>query len=121
MWVATPTNWHEVFGFIPKLLLAPEQVSWQKLDQLCQSKEAPLSYFYDVLSLIDHSTGCIWLDIVYENYESLVWDRSSIDYLIEHWTIAQDYLAKMKKFADWLQASINNRKRVIALWNNARK
>ena len=114
-------DWQEAFGFIPKKLLTPDQISWQKLDQLCLGKEAPLSYFYDVLCLIDHSTGCIWLDIVYENYESLVWDRSSIDYLIEHWTIAQDYLAKMTKFADWLQASVNNRERVIALWNNARK
>jgi hypothetical protein len=115
------TDWQEAFGFVPKLLLASEQISWQKLDQLCQSKEAPLSYLYDVLCLIDHSTGCIWLDIVCENYESLVWDRSSIDYLIEHWIIAQGYLAKMKKFADWLQTSIINRKKVIALWNNAKK
>ena len=114
-------DWQEAFGFIPKKLLDPDRISWQKLDRLCQIQTEPLSYLYDVLSLIDHSTGCIWLDIVYENYESLIWDRSSIDYLIEHWIIAQGFLAKMEKFDNWLQKSVTNRKKAITLWNNAKK
>lgn len=114
------TDWEQIFGFIPKRLLGNEQISWRKLKQLCQLQIAPLSYLYDVLSLIDHSTGCIWLDIVYENYECLIWDREAVDYLIKHWKIAQNYLAKMEKFDNWLQSSISNRQEVITLWNNAK-
>ncbi|PSB28527.1 hypothetical protein [Chlorogloea sp. CCALA 695] len=114
-------DWQEAFGFTPKKLVDPDVISWQKLDQLCQTQTAPLSYLGDVLSLTDHSTGCIWLDIVYENYESLDWNRESIDYLIEHWTIAQSYLAKMEKLDEWLQKSVTNYEQVIALWNNAKK
>ena len=113
-------DWEIIFGFIPEKLLSNEQMSWQKLKQLCRLQIAPLSYLYDVLSLIDPSTGCIWLDIVYENYECLIWNRESVDYLIKHWKIAQNYLAKMEKFDNWLQVSINNRQEVITLWNNAK-
>ena len=108
-------DWEIMFGFIPEKLLSNEQISWQKLKQLCRLQIAPLSYLYDVLSLIDHSTGCIWLDIVYENYECLIWNRESVDYLIKDWKIAQTYLAKMEKFDDWLQLSISNRQEVIAV------
>ena len=115
------TNWLEEFEFEPEKLVSAEQIDFEKLKLLCGEHTSPLSLLYDVLSLIDHSTGCIWLDIVWENYECFSWDQKSIDYLTQDWIIAQPYLTKMAEFDQWLQADINNRKEVVELWNNAKK
>ncbi|MCQ2992462.1 hypothetical protein NLO72_25055, partial [Pseudomonas tremae] len=78
-------DWLEEFGFEPEELASTDQVDWQELELLCGEQTSPLSLLNDVLTVIDHSTGCIWLDIVWENYECLTWDRKFIDYLTQDW------------------------------------
>ncbi len=114
-------DWLEEFGFEPEELASTDQVDWQELELLCGEQTSPLSLLNDVLTVIDHSTGCIWLDIVWENYECLTWDRKFIDYLTQDWIIAQNYLTKTAEFDQWLQADVNNLKEIVRLWNSAKK
>lgn len=113
-------DWQATFGFKPNSLAVSESISWQKLDRLCQRQIEPLAFLFDVISLIDRSTGCIWLDITFEEYHVLPWSQSSIDYLAAEWQVAQSYHFKMQQLDEWLDKSIRNCKQVVKLWNNAK-
>ncbi len=116
----TAEEWLEVFGFIPSNLLNSNFISWEKLSENASLQAEPLSFLYDVLSQIDHSTGIIWLDIGFQELETISWSRESIDLLTEQWQIAKEYIARMQQFEDWLQKDVSNRKKVVQLWNQAK-
>ncbi len=113
-------DWLEVFGFIPSTLLNSDFINWEKLAKMVSLQAEPLSFLCDVLSQIDHSTGIIWLDISYQELDTMPWSRESIDLLAEQWLIAKEYIAKMQQFEDWLQKNVSNRKKVVNLWNKAK-
>ncbi|MBO3458446.1 hypothetical protein G7B40_025195 [Aetokthonos hydrillicola Thurmond2011] len=114
-------EWDLHFAFIPEKLIPADKIDWDKLDKLCQKAALPLRFLYDILCLVDHSTGCIWLDINHEIYESLPWNKESLLYLKEQWTISQQYWQRMNEFSEWLESSIAHRKQVIKLWNKAQQ
>lgn len=112
-------DWQAAFGFRPNRLIDSESISWQKLDRLCQMQLEPLSFLFDVISLIDRSTGCIWLDITFEEYQDFSWSQSSVNYLATEWQVAQNYHTKMQQLNEWLDKSISNCKKVVKLWNQS--
>jgi len=114
-------EWDLHFAFTPKKLTPIDEIDWEKLDQLCQEAAPPLSFFYDVLCFIDHSTECVWLDTTHEFYESLPWTKESLLYLKEQWDVSQQYWQKMREFSEWLEFSIAHRKQVVNLWNKAQQ
>lgn len=112
-------DWLSAFGFTPDKLFLSEDINWQLLSELCQQQIEPLSFLYDVISLIDHSTGCIWLDTSFEEYITLPWCQESVDLLTHEWKIAQEYHVKTRQFDEWLDNSTQNCQKVLNLWNQA--
>lgn len=112
-------DWQAAFGFEPKRLAQSEFIDWQKLNRLCQMQLEPSAFLFDIISLIDRSTGCIWLDITFEEYQDLSWSQSAVDYLAAQWQVAQTYHTKMQQLDEWLGKSISNCKKVVKLWNQA--
>ena len=114
-------EWILHFGFNPKKLVTVAEVDWEKLYLLCQQASPALSFFYDVLCIIDRSTGCIWLDTTNEFCDSLPWTKESLLHLAEQWEVSQEYWQKIRQFSEWLESSISHRKQVIKLWNLAQQ
>jgi hypothetical protein len=112
-------DWILYFGFVPKKLLTVERIDWEKLSLLCQQIASPLSLLYDVISIIDHSTECIWLDTTHQDYVSFDWNQEVLRYLAQQWQVCQTYCQKMTQFSEWLESSVDHRKQVIKLWNKA--
>lgn len=115
----TQSEWLQYFGFTPDVLFDGYSIDWQQLETLCQSVPEPLSFLYDVASIIDHSTGCIWIDITDEIYESIPWTKEALLYLAQEWLVAQKYLTKLEQFEQWIEQSVAQRKEVVDLWNLA--
>ncbi|BAZ83742.1 hypothetical protein PN497_08955 [Sphaerospermopsis kisseleviana CS-549] len=112
-------DWHSCFGFIPDKLVTVDKINWDKLSSLCQQTTSPLSLLYDVISIIDHSTECIWLDVTHAEYVSFEWEQEVLKYLAEQWQLCQTYCQKMTEFSEWIESSIDHRKQVVKLWNKA--
>ena len=115
------SEWLEYFGFEPDVLLSGYSINWKQLEILSQSAREPLSYLYDVVSIIDHSTDCIWIDITYESCDSFPWNKEVLLYLAQQWLEAQKYLTKLQSFEIWIQKTVDNRKKVVELWNKSSK
>lgn len=75
------SEWTEHFGFSPSVLFDGYDIDWKQLENLCQSVPEPLSFLSDVASIIDHSSGCLWIDITDEIYESIPWTKEALLYL----------------------------------------
>jgi hypothetical protein len=112
-------DWISCFGFIPDKLVTVDKINWDKLSSFCQQTAPPLSLLYDVISIIDHSTECIWLDVTHAEYVSFEWEQEVLKYLAEQWQLCQTYCQKMTEFSEWIESSIDHRKQVIKLWNKA--
>lgn len=113
------SEWLEYFGFTPDVLFDGYEIDWKKLEVLCESAVAPLSFLYDVASITDHSSGCLWIDITQETYESFPWTKEALLYLAQEWLVAQKYLTKLEQFETWVEQSVNHRIDVVNLWNLA--
>lgn len=114
-------QWQELFGFIPNHLATGYEIDWQQLEKLSRSAVEPLAYLYDAISMLDRSTGCIWLDITYETYVSYPWTKEVLLDLAREWQIAQQYLLRQQQFEEWIESSVVHRQETIKLWNSARK
>ena len=115
------SEWLENFGFTPDVLFNGYQIDWKLLETISQSVPEPLSYLHDVASIIDHSTGCIWIDITVDSYDSFSCNEETLIYLAQQWQSAQKYLAKLQQFEVWIESSVDHRKQVVELWNKAAK
>lgn len=113
------SEWTEHFGFTPDVLFDGYSIDWQQLENLCQSASPPLSFLYDVASIIDHSTGCIWIDMTDQMYESIPWTKEVLLYLGQEWQVAQKYLTELEQFQTWIEQSVDHRIDVVNLWNLA--
>lgn len=115
------TSWKQHFEINPSDVLTVEQIDWQKLQSLCQTVPKPLSYLYDVMSIIDHSTGNIWLDATLESSIYLEWNQDNIDILTQDWQEALKLKTAFWELKQWLQTEIANQLTLINLWNLAQK
>lgn len=113
------SEWLEYFGFTPDVLFDGYEIDWQQLEILCQSASPPLSFLYDVACIVDHSSGCVWIDITDETYDSSPWTKEALLYLAQEWLVAQKYLAKLKQFETWIEQSVAHRIDAVNLWNLA--
>ncbi|MFB2881011.1 hypothetical protein [Floridanema aerugineum] len=120
-WGYEREKWESVFGFSPTYTAKPEQIDWEKLEQLCQTEKPPLQYFSNVISIIDHSSDCIWLDLTDESYESLAWSKENIIYLKSQWEKALKLQQQMAEFSVWFEAKVEHKKAALKLWNQAKK
>lgn len=114
-------QWQELFGFTPCYLVTGDEISWERLEQLSSSTTEPLAHLYNAISILDRSTGCIWLDITAEMYVSFPWTQEALLHLAQQWQVAQEYLLQQQQFEEWIESSLSYRKEIVKLWNSARK
>ncbi|MDV2994851.1 MAG: hypothetical protein N4J56_004505 [Chroococcidiopsis sp. SAG 2025] len=114
-------QWQELFGFTPTHLATGDEIDWEQLEKLSRSAVEPLAYLYDAISMLDRSTGCIWLDITYETYVSYPWTKEVLLELAREWQVAQQYLLRQQQFEEWIEFSVIHRQETVKLWNSARK
>ncbi|WP_044208365.1 hypothetical protein [Coleofasciculus chthonoplastes] len=113
--------WQEQFGITPNFVLPVEQLDFEKLETLCRQAPEPLSYLYEVLSIVDHSTNCIWLDSCWECVEYFSWSRESLDFLTEQWKLALHLWDKESRLRSWIEEDKIRYLQLIDLWNQAKK
>ena len=113
-------QWQELFGFIPTDLATGDEIDWEQLEQLSRSAVEPLAYLYDAISILDRSTGCIWLDVTGEIYVSFPWTHEALLHLAQQWQGGQEYLLRQQQFEEWIKSSVNHRRETVKLWNSAR-
>lgn len=109
----------EQFGLAPCRILSAEQIDWRQLERLCQNVPPPLSYLYDTLSLIDHTTGSLFLDESWETGLCLEWSEEHLRLLSRHWATAEAIWLKEAELSQWLDRSPENKQAAIDLWNQA--
>ena len=116
-----PGEWQGYFGFTPPMVRPVEDIDWQKLEGLCANAPVPLCHLYDLLSIVDHSTGCLFIDTTSESYSEWEWSRENLDLLHQHWLLAQQLWTKEQEFAGWLNSTPNRYAQVVELFNQAVK
>lgn len=117
---ALDEEWKEHFGFIPEERASLDYLGWERLKYLSKEQPLPLSFLYSAVSLIDCSTGCIWLDTAEEEYDcSFALTQETLLALAQEWQVARQYLSQMQEFEAWLQSSVVARQQVVKLWNLA--
>jgi hypothetical protein len=114
-------SWLIHFGINPNFVAPIEQIDFNKLETLCRQASQPLCYLYDAMSIIDHSTGNVWLDETCESYLYLEWSQNNIDILAQDWQKALNLRAFYLEIAQWLQNNCNHKILTIELWNLAKK
>ncbi|WP_013334881.1 hypothetical protein [Gloeothece verrucosa] len=96
------------------------QIDWDKLQALCEATPDPLSYLYDAMSVIDHSTGTYWLDCHREWIEIFPWTSEAIILLRDQWKEAQQFIFKFNSLINWLEENPSHQTEIITFWNQAR-
>jgi hypothetical protein len=100
---------------------ANPRVDFKRLEQRCQKKGGPLGHLPLALRLLDHDTGCAFLDASEEGPGiEAWWEREDIDWLVAENRLAGEILEKIEGFLDWLEAAPGpNFKEVIKIWNRS--
>ncbi|MBW4502690.1 MAG: hypothetical protein KME57_24770 [Scytonema hyalinum WJT4-NPBG1] len=111
--------WEEEFGFEPDYLTSDEDINFQKLVKICKKFKSPIKYLVTSLMILDHSTGNIWLDTTYETGYWWEWSEENIILLADKWQEATMMLEQFQELADWIEASVTHRKKVVTIWNKA--
>jgi hypothetical protein len=111
--------WQEEFGFEPDYLTSDEDINFQKLVKICKKFKSPIKYLVTSLMILDHSTGNIWLDTTYETGYWWEWSEENIILLADKWQEATMMLEQFQELADWIEASVTHRKKVVTIWNQA--
>lgn len=92
-------------------------LNWMSLSEKCQQlQNTPLAFLYEALSVIDHSTGCIFIDSSIEMYESLDWSEESVLALAADWQQCQEIWDRFNQLTDWLVEK-KNCFELIEFWN----
>lgn len=112
--------WQERLGITLDFVLPVEQLDFDRLEILCQHTPKPLGYLYDALSIVDHSTHCIWIDSCWECMDYFAWSRESLDGLTEQWKLALQLWDKESQLRRWIAADKTRYLPLINLWNQAK-
>jgi hypothetical protein len=91
----------------------------EQFEAFCQNYPPPLSYLANVMMLISHATGTIWLDSLAEEYYPLDWTRDNVELLTEQWQIASTFISQKQELCHWLSLSPQHYQQVIQLLENA--
>jgi hypothetical protein len=115
------SSWFEQLGIASSFVLSVQQLDFEKLKAICREAPEPLCYLYESISIVDHSTDCIWLDLCWESIEYFEWSKESMDFLIEQWKIAKQLWKKEAQLMNWIEEDKSRYLLLINLWNQAQK
>jgi hypothetical protein len=93
-----------------------DHLDWQQLESLSAQAEEPLCFLADAISLIDHTTGNLWLDHYCESGFGLDWSIESVESLSHDWIEASRFWAEFDALTEWLEQPTNITK-TQTLWN----
>lgn len=113
-------DWSTHFGINPGSVITADRIDFDQLKQLCSQAEEPLCYLYEAVSIIDHSTGSIWLDETEESTFYFEWSSSNLSILADDWLLAENFCQKAELLCHWLKKSNQNKLASIQLWNDAK-
>ena len=111
--------WEEKFGLEPDYVACTEDMDFQKLMIICNNLKSPIKYLVPSLSILDYSTGNIWLDTTYEAGYWWEWTEENIILLADKWQEATTMIEQFQELSAWIEASVTNRKKVLEVWNKA--
>ena len=111
--------WEEEFGFKPDYIADAENIDFQKIVKICNKLKSPIKYLVTSLSVIDYSTGNIWLDTTYETGYWWEWSEENVLLMADKWQEASIILNQFEELSDWIEVSIANREKVVKIWNQA--
>lgn len=114
-------DWSTHFGIKPGRVVTAERIDFDQLKHLCSQAEKPLCYLYEAISIIDHSTGSIWLDETEESTFYFEWSSSNLSIFAADWLLAEDFCQKAEQLRLWLKESNQNKIATIQLWNDAKE
>ncbi len=95
------------------------KVDDEVLREVTARETEPLTFFSDVIDMIDNSTGTVWLDATMEMpCDNADWSIETIDVLVEQYGQALSIKKKADQFMNWLAGDIEtNFTEVIRIWN----
>ena len=115
------SDWSTHFDIELGRVITAEQIDFERLKHLCSQASEPLCYLYEAISIIDHSTGSIWLDETEESTFYFEWSQSNLSIFAADWLLAETLNKKAEILCLWLQESNQNQIAIIQLWNDAKK
>lgn len=108
---------------VPRCFLDPKhrcEFDFDLFARLCQQHPAPIRTFPDVIRILAHDTGSIFLDISYD-YDmpdpGYTWTRKNILELHRQWRLAQRLLGTMHRTVTQLQARPQSWSVIFACWD----
>ncbi len=80
----------------------------------------PLDGLSDLIQMLTHSTGNLWLDVgeisLMEGGGYPSWNKENVEWLTEEWQEAKPILDRVNSLLDWKQRiSTNNDEKVVAV------
>lgn len=93
----------------------------EALRQACHGVSEPLAFLYQVMGILWHDTGTVWLDATAEMpCDTADWSIETIDELVRQCDEAHDIKAQAEQCLDWMEGDLVPRfTEVIQLWNKA--
>ena len=101
--------------------LPPIEIDWNELDRRSQRSLEPLSFLFNAMSMIDHTTENIWLDSSRESYIEILWSRENLEQLRIWFQEAEVFHRRFDALTSWLSANVEHRLEAVRLWNSCRK
>ncbi|KAM3090292.1 hypothetical protein ACKFKG_30340 [Phormidesmis sp. 146-35] len=103
----------------------PDRVSSKHLRQRFNQQRPPLRFVPLLLSLLDKTTGNVWLDCTnneawfgYGGDTVLRWTEANLRLLMVQWRQAEIILSRCEALLDWLEGDLTPRfNKVLELWN----
>jgi hypothetical protein len=95
------------------------KVDDETLKEVVARETESLTFFRDVIDMIDNSTGTVWLDATMEMpCDNADWSIATIDILVEQYGQALSIKNNADQFMNWLAGDIEmNFTEVIRIWN----
>lgn len=118
-------EWYErEFGVPVTAIQLPDRVPAKQFRQRCIQAGQPCKFLPLALSLLDKSTGNVWLDQPNEAWcgadctMQLPWSEDSVRALTQQWRQAQQLLRLASEFSSWLAQDLKQHfMDVLVLWN----
>jgi hypothetical protein len=96
---------------------------FERITAKFEPQAMPLCHVPMALRMIDHSTDCVWhdaySDMAYGPTIQEPWGIRGIEWLREEYEKAQEISADVVSLLEWIEASQENRLRLLQVWEQA--
>lgn len=107
---------------VAEALRASGDFHYEGMRYACKRERSPLKHLVGAWEILHHESANTWISLTDENcgYETPNWSKENIDWLSDHFAVANRMIDEMVQLDRWLQEDHSHVHRLIKFWQKTR-